>query len=118
MNNTRNTSNYSIPIEGEGKGRGSYKRGTITKDGKRYGFYPDGTLYRIYDHDIPFTQWVDVDGETFLRVRQATEIGYTDCPVSGCCDLAYPSSTIRRSRTVGGVNLLMHSHVDNNFTSS
>ena len=85
----------------------TYKRGTIIKDGKTYGYYPDGSLYRIYDNqDRPFIQMVDVDGETFLRVRQATEQGYTDCPVFGCCDLAYPSSTLRRSRTVGGGRLV------------
>lgn len=90
-----------------------YKRGIIIKDGKKYGFYPDGSLYRIYESTEPFYNFVDVDGETFLRVRQATEIGYTDCPVGGCADLAYPSSTIRRSRTVGGgrlVNALTCSH--------
>ena len=38
-----------------------YKRGTVTKDGRTYGRYPDGTLYRIY-----------------------------------------PTSALRRSRTVGG----------------
>lgn len=94
----------------------TYKRGTIIKDGKRYGFYPDGTLYRIYDHDRPFTEWVDVEGETFLRVRQATEQGYTDCPVFGCCDLSYPSSTIRRSRTVGGADSSMPSPVVSSCT--
>ena len=58
-----------------------YKRGTIRKDGKLYGRYPDGSLYRIYSTtDRPFLQLVDVDGETFLRIRQATEQGYTDCP--------------------------------------
>lgn len=90
----------------EGRGGAKYKRGTIQKNGKTYGFYPDGSLYRIYETDRPFTEWVDVDGETFLRVRQATEQGYTDCPVGGCCDLAYPTSTIRRSRTVGGGRLV------------
>lgn len=51
-----------------------YKRGTIRKDGKLYGRYPDGSLYRIYSTtDRPFLQLVDVDGETFLRIRQATE---------------------------------------------
>lgn len=45
-----------------------YKRGTIRKDGKLYGRYPDGSLYRIYSTtDRPFLQLVDVDGETFLR---------------------------------------------------
>ena len=80
-----------------------YKRGTIRKDGKLYGRYPDGTLYRIYSTtDRPFLQLVDVDGETFLRIRQATEQGYTDCPCPGAADLSYPSSALRRSRTVGG----------------
>ena len=62
-----------------------------------------GTLYRIYSTtDRPFLQLVDVDGETFLRIRQATEQGYTDCPCPGAADLSYPSSALRRSRTVGG----------------
>ncbi len=39
-----------------------YKRGTITKDGKLYGRYPDGSLYRIYStSDRPFLQIVDVE---------------------------------------------------------
>ena len=80
-----------------------YKRGTIRKDGKLYGRYPDGSLYRIYSTtDRPFLQLVDVNGETFLRIRQATEQGYTDCPCPGAADLSYPSSALRRSRTVGG----------------
>ena len=54
--------------------------------------------------DLPFLQLVDVDGETFLRIRQATEQGYTDCPCPGAADLSYPSSALRRSRTVGGVS--------------
>ena len=37
-----------------------YKRGTISKDGKLYGRYPDGSLYRIYStSDRPFLQLVD-----------------------------------------------------------
>ena len=61
-----------------------YKRGTICKDGKLYGRYPDGSLYRIYSTtDRPFLQLVDVNGETFLRIRQATEQGYTDCREHG-----------------------------------
>lgn len=82
-----------------------YKRGTITKNGKLYGFYPDGSLYRIYSiSDRPFLEIVDIEGKTFLRIRQATEQGYTDCPVPGAADLNYPTSALRRSRTVGGVN--------------
>ena len=79
-----------------------YKRGTIRKDGKLYGRYPDGSLYRIYSTtDRPFLQLVNRDGETFLRIRHATELGYTDCPCPGVADLSYPSSALRRSRTVG-----------------
>lgn len=84
-----------------------YKRGTITKNGKTYGFYPDGSLYRIYStSDRPFLQLVDREGETFLRIRQATEQGYTDCPCPGAADLSYPSSGLRRSRTVGNGKLV------------
>ena len=57
---------------------------------------------RHYPHRRPFLTIVDKDGETYLRVRQATERGYTDCPVLGCADLAYPDSTLRRARTIGG----------------
>ena len=70
-----------------------------------WGYYPDGTRYRKYPHRIPFMQMVDVDGETYLRLRQATELGYTDVPVGGVGDIAYPTSLIRRSRTVGGGRL-------------
>ena len=73
-----------------------YKRGTIRKNGKLYGRYPDGSLYRIYSTDRPFLQLVDLKGETFLRIRQATQQGYAD----------YPSSALRRSRTVGGGKLV------------
>lgn len=84
-----------------------YKRGTITKNGKLYGFYPDGSLYRIYStSDRPFLEIVDIEGKTFLRIRQATEQGYTDCPVPGAADLNYPTSALRRSRTVGGGKLV------------
>ena len=68
-----------------------YKRGTIRKDGKLYGRYPDGSLYRIYStSDRPFLQLVDVGGETFLRIRQATELGYTIAPAP-----ELPTSVIR-----------------------
>ncbi len=85
-----------------------YKRGIVTKDGKEYGRYPDGTLYRIYSvADRPFLQIVQNDqGDTILRIRQATEQGYTDCPVDGVCDLAYPTSALRRSRTIMGGRLV------------
>lgn len=84
-----------------------YKRGTVTKNGKLYGYSPNGSLYRIYSTtDRPFLQLVDVAGETFLRIRQATELGYADCPCPGAVDLSYPSSALRRSRTVGGGKLV------------
>lgn len=84
----------------------TYKRGTIRKDGKLYGCYPDGTRYRIYaKNDIPFLQIVDINGSTFLRIRQATEQGYTDCPVRGVADISYPTSALRRARTVSGGRL-------------
>lgn len=79
-----------------------YKRGTIVKNGKKYGFYPDGSLYRIYESNLPFLSVFDRDGEPVLRIRQATEKGYVDCPLWGVCDVSYPSSTIRRSRVVDG----------------
>ena len=50
----------------------------------------------------PFAQMVDVDGKTYLRVRQTTELGYVDCPVGGCCGLSYPNSTSKRGRVIGG----------------
>lgn len=60
-----------------------YKRGTVTKNGRTYGRYPDGTLYRIYPTaNRPFVTVVDVGGSTYLRIRQATEAGYTDCPTA------------------------------------
>lgn len=83
-----------------------YKRGIIIKDGKQYGQYPDGSFYRIYPTDLPLLQMVaDEDGSTLLRIRQATEQGYTDCPVGGVFDISYPSSALRRSRTIGGGRL-------------
>jgi hypothetical protein len=67
-----------------------YKCGTVTKDGCTYGRYPDGTLYRIYPTaNRPFVTVVDVGGDTYLRIRQATEAGYTDCPCPGVADLSY-----------------------------
>ena len=37
-------------------------------------------------------------GQTVLRIRQATEQGYIECDPQGVCDLAYPSSQLRRAR--------------------
>lgn len=55
---------------------------------------------------VRFFEIVDIEGKTFLRIRQATELGYTDCPAPGAADLSYPSSALRRSRTVGGGKLV------------
>ena len=63
-----------------------YKRGTMLHDGK----------------SRPLAQMVDVDGQTYLRVRQTTELVYADCPVGGCCGLSYPNSTSKRGRVIGG----------------
>lgn len=85
----------------------TYKRGTVTIDGKHYGRYPDGTLYRIYSTaDRPFITFTDHDGKTVMQVRQATERGYTECSVGGCVDLSYPNSQLRRARTIGGGRLV------------
>lgn len=79
-----------------------YKRGSITKNGKLYGYSPNGSLYRIYNTDRPLLQMVDINGETFLRIRVATEKGYVDCPPFGVFDISYPSSALRRSRIIDG----------------
>lgn len=48
---------------------------------------------------------VNRDGQTYLRIRQATRQGYVDCKTEGCADLNYPSSKTRRSRVIGGGNI-------------
>jgi hypothetical protein len=84
----------------------TYKRGTVTIDGKQYGYYPDGRLYRTYSTaDRPFITFADRNGQTVMQVKQATEIGYAECLVGGCVDLAYPNSQVRRGRTIGGGRL-------------
>ena len=92
-----------------------YKRGTIIINGKKYGFYPDGSRYRLYEHRVPFLSLAEKGEEVVLRVRQATEKGYAEVPVGGCADLAYPDSAIRRSRTVGGANWWMLSLAPINY---
>ena len=37
-------------------------------------------------------------GQIVIRIRQATEQGYIECDPQGVCDLAYPSSQLRRAR--------------------
>lgn len=58
-----------------------------------------------YELNRPFLQIVRKGEDTFLRVRQATTLGYTDCPLDGAVDLSYPTSPYRRARTIGGGKL-------------
>ena len=54
-----------------------YKRGTIIKNGKRYGFYPDGSLYRIYSTtDSPYLEIGDIEGASYMDIRQEKSLGY------------------------------------------
>ena len=40
------------------------------------------------------------------RSEELKDAGYTDCPAPGAADLSYPTSALRRSRTVGGGKLV------------
>lgn len=42
----------------------------------------------------------NADGETWLRIRQATTLGYAICCVGGVCDLQFATSKNRRARTI------------------
>ena len=57
-------------------------------------------MAKHYKHDRPF---LNVRGNV-LEVRQATEVGYIECPPSGLFDASYPNSTLRRARVVGGLS--------------
>lgn len=46
----------------------------------------------------PFLEIAARGGQIVLRIRQATEQGYIECDAGGVCDLAYPSSELRRAR--------------------
>ena len=46
----------------------------------------------------PFLEIASRGGQIVLRIRQATEQGYIECDPQGVCDLAYPSSQLRRAR--------------------
>lgn len=46
-----------------------YKRGIIIKDGKLYGRYPDGSLYRIYSTDRSFSWWTLAERRFFASVK-------------------------------------------------
>lgn len=40
--------------------------------------------------------------EKFIKIRQATEQGYTICEIGGAADLEYPTSQTRRGRVIDG----------------
>lgn len=42
-----------------------------------------------------------------LRIPQATDKGYIECPVWGVFDWSYPKSQLRRGRVQGGVKLVL-----------
>ena len=55
-----------------------------------------------YELNRPFLEIAEKDGEPVLRVRQATRLGYAECPLNGAFDISYPSSPYRRARTIEG----------------
>ena len=40
--------------------------------------------------------------EHYVKVRQATSLGYILCPYGGVADLSFPTSKLRRGRVQGG----------------
>lgn len=58
-----------------------------------------------YPHTRPFLTTAVKDGHLVLRVRQATQLGYAEVPPGGCFDPSYPSSHLRRARTIEGGHL-------------
>ena len=68
----------------------NYKRGTIRKDGKLYGRYPDGSLFRIYSTtDRSFSWWTWMARRFFAYAKppsRATPIAHAQEP---------PTSVIR-----------------------
>lgn len=53
---------------------------------------------KYYSLDRPFLSTASRGGQFVLQVRQATEQGYIECMPGGVCDLAYPTSQLRRAR--------------------
>lgn len=47
-----------------------------------------------------FTTLIFKDGETFLRVKEATEKGFVDIANGECVDLSFPTSKTRRGRSM------------------
>lgn len=60
---------------------------------------------KSYPHTRPFLTTAVKDGHLVLRVRQATTLGYAEVPPCGCFDPSYPSSHLRRARTIQGGHL-------------
>lgn len=40
--------------------------------------------------------------EHYVKVKQATSLGYILCPYGGVADLSFPTSKLRRGRVQGG----------------
>lgn len=55
-----------------------------------------------YPHRRPFLTTAQVDGRLVLRIRQATILGYAEATPGAAFDLSYPSSHLRRARTIQG----------------
>lgn len=53
-----------------------------------------------YPHRRPFLTTAIVNGQLVLRIRQATILGYAEAPPGTAFDLSYPSSHLRRARTI------------------
>lgn len=55
-----------------------------------------------HPHRRPFLTTAIVHGQLVLRIRQATALGYAEATAGTTFDLSYPSSTLRRARTIAG----------------
>ena len=46
------------------------------------------------------TENIKVDAPKKIKIRQATKQGFIECEIGGVCCLEYPTSTLRRARTI------------------
>lgn len=60
------------------------------------------TKDKPYPHRRPFLATAIVNGQLVLRIRQATILGYAQATPGTAFDLSYPSSNLRRARTIQG----------------
>lgn len=60
------------------------------------------TRDKPYPHRRPFLTTAIVNGQLVLRIRQATILGYAEALPRTAFDLSYPSSHLRRARTIQG----------------